>query len=57
VPTAEVVAVDGARHLWVGEPSVRRVLSEVVARVNPAALPLPSEWDGPMQTFTSLPPA
>jgi alpha/beta superfamily hydrolase len=57
VPTAEVVAVDGARHLWVGEPSVQRVLSEVVARVNPAALPLPTEWHGPMETFTSLAPA
>jgi alpha/beta superfamily hydrolase len=57
VPTADVVGVDGARHLWVGEPSVQRVLSEVVARVNPAALPLPTQWDGPMETFTSLGPA
>jgi alpha/beta superfamily hydrolase len=54
VPHAELVAVDGARHLWVGEPSVRRVLTEVVARVNPAALPVPSTWSGPMETFSSL---
>ena len=33
VPQAEVVGVDGAKHLWVGEPYVRRVLDEVVARV------------------------
>ncbi|MQA05367.1 MAG: alpha/beta hydrolase [Streptosporangiales bacterium] len=43
VPHAEVVGVDGARHLWVGEASVHRVLTEIVQRVNPAALPLPTE--------------
>ncbi len=44
IPQAQVVAVEGAGHLWVGEPQVRRVLTEVVARVNPAALPLASTW-------------
>jgi uncharacterized protein len=44
VPQAEVVAVDRAKHLWVGEPSVRVVLNEIVRRVNPAAWPLPTEW-------------
>ena len=44
LPQAEVVAVDGAKHLWVGETSVRRVLDEVVARVNPARSPLPTHW-------------
>ena len=44
IPQAEVVAVDGAKHLWVGEPAVRRVLDEVVARVNPARAPLPTSW-------------
>lgn len=49
VPHAEVVAVDGAKHLWVGD--AERVLDEIVARVNPAVpLPLPREWDGPMAT-------
>jgi alpha/beta superfamily hydrolase len=49
VPQAEVVAVDGAKHLWVGD--AHRVLDEVVARVNPAVpVPLPREWDGPMGT-------
>lgn len=43
VPQAELVAVDGARHLWVGEPYVRIVLNEIVRRVNPAAHPLPTE--------------
>jgi len=43
-PQAEVVAVDGAKHLWVGEPYVRIVLNEIVRRVNPGAWPLPAEW-------------
>jgi len=53
IPHAEIVAVEGAKHLWVGEPSVRRVLHEVVARVNPAALPLPTTWDGPVEAGTA----
>jgi uncharacterized protein len=44
VPQAEVIAVDRAKHLWVGEPYVRIVLNEIVRRVNPAAWPLPTEW-------------
>jgi uncharacterized protein len=44
VPQAEVVAVDNAKHLWVGEPYVRIVLNEIVRRVNPPAWPLPTEW-------------
>ncbi|GAA3134283.1 MULTISPECIES: alpha/beta hydrolase [Nonomuraea] len=43
VPQAEVIGVDGAKHLWVGEPYVRIVLDEIVRRVNPAASPLPTE--------------
>ncbi|GAA3116088.1 hypothetical protein GCM10010466_03940 [Planomonospora alba] len=43
VPQAEVVGVEGAKHLWVGEPYVRIVLNEIVRRVNPAAHPLPTE--------------
>ena len=42
IPQAEVVGVDGAKHLWVGEPAVRRVLDEIVKRVAPAAYPLPT---------------
>jgi pimeloyl-ACP methyl ester carboxylesterase len=44
VPQAEVIGVDGAKHLWVGEPAVRRVLDEIVKRVAPEAYPLPTEW-------------
>ncbi|MEO8263575.1 MAG: alpha/beta hydrolase, partial [Pseudolysinimonas sp.] len=44
VPSAQLVAVEGGKHLWVGEKQTRRVLNEIVARVNPAASPLPIEW-------------
>jgi uncharacterized protein len=47
VPEAELVAVEGGRHLWVGEAQTSRVLTEIVARLNPAALPLPTEWPDP----------
>jgi uncharacterized protein len=43
VPEAEVVPVAGAKHLWVGEPQVRRVLDEIVRVVHPAKAPLPTE--------------
>jgi uncharacterized protein len=44
VPQAEVFAAAGAKHLWVGERYVSLALTEIVRRVNPAALPLPTEW-------------
>jgi alpha/beta superfamily hydrolase len=54
IPQAEVVGVDDARHLWVGEASVRRVLDEVVARVNPDASPLPTTWQGDYEVADDL---
>ena len=44
LPETELVAVDGGKHLWVGEDQTRRVLTEIVTAVNPKALPLPTEW-------------
>lgn len=49
VPHARLIAVEGGKHLWVGENQTRRVLTEIVAAVNPDALPLPTEWDGPVE--------
>jgi uncharacterized protein len=46
IPQARVVGVEGAKHLWVGEPYVRRVLDEIVATVRPGTGPLPTTWDG-----------
>jgi hypothetical protein len=45
VPELELVAVEGGKHLWVGEQQVRRVLDEIVARVNAPAYPLPTTYD------------
>jgi alpha/beta superfamily hydrolase len=44
VPETEFVAVEGGKHLWVGENQTARVLNEIVGRVNPAASPLPTEY-------------
>lgn len=48
VPEMTLIPVAGGKHLWVGENQTRRVLTEIVSAVNPAALPLPDEWDGPI---------
>ena len=40
----ELIGVDGAKHLWVGESATKRVLNEIVKAVNPAAYPLPETW-------------
>ena len=49
IPQAEVVPFAGSKHLWVGD--AERVLDAVVARVAPeVAVPLPTSWDGPMET-------
>ncbi len=44
VPEIDLVAVEGGRHLWVGESQTRRVLTEILERLNPAALPMPDRW-------------
>lgn len=43
IPQLKLIAVDGAKHLWVGEPYVHRVLSEIVGIIAPSRLPLPTE--------------
>jgi alpha/beta superfamily hydrolase len=49
IPHAEVIAVEGAKHLWVGD--AEKVLDQIVSRVAPGVdVPLPREWDGPMVT-------
>jgi alpha/beta superfamily hydrolase len=52
LPNIELINVPAAKHLWTGEPSVYRVLSEIVQRINPAAMPLPKEFAGEMQKFS-----
>jgi hypothetical protein len=54
VPQAEVVGVEGAKHLWVGEKYVRIVLDAITAHLVPGAAPLPGEYDGPMERWNDL---
>jgi alpha/beta superfamily hydrolase len=46
IRAAEVIGVDGAKHLWVGDAET--ALDEIVRHVAPAAYPLPLEWTGEM---------
>jgi len=39
-----LINVADGKHLWVGEPAVYRVLSEITKIIAPARLPLPTEW-------------
>lgn len=45
VPHAEVIAIAGAKHLWVGESATRSVLDEIVKAANLSAYPLPEVWN------------
>ena len=40
----KIIAVEDAKHLWVGEPAVYRVLSEITNVIAPNRLPLPEEF-------------
>jgi len=46
IPHLELIAVAGAKHLWVGEVATRQVLDEIVRAVNPSAYPLPTSFSG-----------
>ena len=43
VKNLKQIDVNGAKHLWVGEPMVHLVLSEIVKVIAPSRLPLPTE--------------
>ena len=44
VPSLKIIAVDDAKHLWLGEPAVHRVLSEIVSIVTGVVTTLPLEF-------------
>jgi uncharacterized protein len=46
VPETDFVEVEGGKHLWVGEHQTSRVLNEIVARLNPSRVPLPTVYSG-----------
>lgn len=54
VAQADVRGIAGAKHLWVGEKHVKRVLDEVVGMVAPSRSPLATEWDGPMTRWSDI---
>ena len=54
IPQAEVVGVDEAKHLWVGERHVSNVLNLIAERVAPERAPLASSWEGPMERWSDL---
>ena len=43
IPQINLINVEEAKHLWVGEPAVYRVLTEITKIVAPQQLPLPTE--------------
>jgi alpha/beta superfamily hydrolase len=45
VPEAEVIGVEGGKHLWVGEKYVRRALDAVASVALGRPVTLPTEWD------------
>jgi alpha/beta superfamily hydrolase len=52
IPHAEIIAVEGAKHLWVGDSE--RVLDEITRKLAPGVpVPLPDTWDGPMERADS----
>jgi alpha/beta superfamily hydrolase len=44
LPEVELISVDGAKHLWVGESATKRVLNEIVRFAAPASYPLPETY-------------
>lgn len=54
VRQVDVRAIEGGKHLWVGESQVSRVLDEIISVIAPAQSPLPREWDGPMDRWSDL---
>ncbi len=45
VPEAIQIDVPEGKHLWVGEKQTYTVLTHIVSFLNPAALPLPTEYE------------
>lgn len=54
IPQATVISGPDAKHLWVGEKSVKFVLNEIVKIVSPSHFPLPIDWNGPMEKWSDL---
>jgi alpha/beta superfamily hydrolase len=54
IPQAEVIGVEGAKHLWVGEKYVRIVHDAIVERIVPGGATIDYDWDGPTERWSDL---
>lgn len=54
IPQADVRGIQGAKHLWIGESQVSRVLNDIVGVVRPGLGALPTHWDGPMERWSDV---
>lgn len=54
VPNAHLIAVPGAKHLWVGEAATTTVLNQIVTTVTGRVTELPKQWDGPMEKWSDV---
>jgi dienelactone hydrolase len=43
-PEAQVIGIDGAKHLWVGESATKAVLNQIVKIAAPGSYPLPEHY-------------
>jgi alpha/beta superfamily hydrolase len=53
IPQAEVIGVEGAKHLWVGEKYVRIVHDAIVERLVPGTA-IDYDWQGPLERWSDL---
>lgn len=54
VPQAHLVAVPGAKHLWVGEKYAARALNEIASTVLGTTVELPTQWQGPVAALPAV---
>ncbi|WP_129658008.1 alpha/beta hydrolase [Rothia uropygialis] len=50
IPQADVIGIDGAKHLWVGEKYVRRAHDEIVSKIAGQRVHLKTVWEGAIGT-------
>jgi pimeloyl-ACP methyl ester carboxylesterase len=53
-PQVQLIAVPGAKHLWVGERATSAVLDQIVTTVTGKDTVLPTTWAGPMEKWSDL---
>lgn len=54
VPNLQIIAAQGAKHLWIGETQVRFVLNHIAKIISGKQSDLPGEFAGPMTRHNDL---